>query len=894
MNNILINGVIMKQKCALGGRIVINVIIFITFMGIVVCLQAADKQGLKINDQDYFEMPGLNVLVYHNTFSEGHQGGLEIIQHENRVATNGEIRLNPTPGQWQPTAKLGSGVQKQGVSPQTLALESRKVDRENNEISIPCSFPDDDLNRKGFNPIIYPDLNIKYTMRVKAEGQSIIVTVDFDEPIPDDWVDRIGYNLELFPGNLYGKHYYMDDKSGIFPRQAEGEAYINPAGEAEASPLAEGQTLVVAPECDLLRMKIESYDSKLALLDGSLKHNNGWFVVRSLVPAGATKNAIHWKISPHVIPDFKYEPVVHLSQVGYHPDQKKVAYIELDKLETDIQTAVLYKVSVSGEYQTVMEQKPELWGQYLRYQYALLDFSDIKEPGIYRVKYGKFTSNSFQIDPDVYKQHVWQPTLDYFIPIQMCHMRVNQKYRVWHGCCHMDDALMMPLNVKHFDGYNNEGMTSTLTSFKPLDHVPGLNVGGWHDAGDYDLRVESQAQAVTMLALAYEEFGINWDNTFVDQENHHVELHQPDGKPDLLQQVEHGVLSILAGYRQFGRLYRGIICPSLRQYVMLGDGSTMTDGKVFDNEAEKAKAANLDEMWYKKVAHRYSRIFDPEMNLHEVEAYIPDLDDRLVFTDERAGLQLIGATSLAIAARVLKGYNDSLAEECLLVAEDLWEANKDKDKDKDTSNRFWGAGAKMNTLCELIITTNSVEYKKELCNMKDDIAQNFRFTSSSIARVLSLIDCEDFKKAATKAAKANKPELDKMMSETPFGCPLRTPEYIGFNQYFLSKAWPDIYTPDYLYAVVNYLLGCRPGSTTNSLVSGVGANSPVIAYGTNRADWSYIPGGTFWSAVNLVRPDFPEDKVWPYLWQEREYIIGGACTYMFIVLAADHLLTRRN
>ncbi|MBN1155711.1 glycoside hydrolase family 9 protein [candidate division KSB1 bacterium] len=866
------------------------VIMLITLMGSVVRLYAADETGLQLNEQDYFEMPGLNVLVYHNTFSEGHQGGLEIIQHENRVATNGEIRLNPTPGQWQPTAKLGTGVQKRGVSPQTLALESRKVDRENNEISIPCSFPDEALNRKGFNPIIYPDLHINYTMRVKAEGQSVIVTIDFGEPIPEDWVGRIGFNLELFPGNLYGKHYYMDGKSGIFPRQAEGEAYLNQDGEAEASPLAEGQTLIVAPECDLFRMKIESYGSRLTLLDGSLKHNNGWFVVRSLVPSGATQNAIRWKISPHVIPDFKYEPVVHLSQVGYHPTQKKIAYIELDKRETDIQMATLYKVYPSGELQTVMQRKPELWGRYLRYQYALFDFSAVEEPGVYLVNYGKFTSNSFQIDPDVYKQHVWQPTLDYFLPMQMCHMRVNQKYRVWHGCCHMDDALMMPLNIKHFDGYNNEGMTSTLTSFKPLEHVPGLNIGGWHDAGDYDLRVESQAQAVIMLGLAYEEFGITWDNTFVDQQNHHVELHQPDGKPDLLQQVEHGVLTILAGYRQFGRLYRGIICPSLRQYVMLGDGSTMTDGKVFSNEEEKAKAAYLDEMWYKKVANRYSRVFDPEMNLHEIEAYIPELDDRLVFTDERASFQLIGATSLAVAARVLRGYNDSLAEECLRTAEQLWQANKDKDM--GDLNR--SAGAKVNTLCELIIATNADVYKQELCNMKDDITKNFRFTGPSVGRVLPLLDCDDFKQAVRDAAKAYQPELEKMMSETPFGCPLRTPEYIGFNQYYLCKAWPDIFTPDHLYAVVNYLLGCRPGSTTNSLVSGVGANSPVIAYGTNRADWSYIPGGTFWSAVNLVRPDFPEDKVWPYLWQEREYIIGGACTYLFIALATDHLLTDSN
>jgi hypothetical protein len=634
-------------------------------------------------------------------------------------------------------------------------------------------------------------------------------------------------------------------------------------------------------------MKIESKGSKLVLLDGSLQHNNGWFVVRSLVPSGATKNAIEWVITPNVIPDYKYEPVIHISQVGYHPNQKKIAYIELDKRETNIQNATLYKITDNGEYKLITDRKPKEWGQYLRYKYALLDFSDIKESGIYMVKYGNKVSNSFQIDPDIYKHNVWQPTLDYFLPVQMCHMRVNQKYRVWHGACHMDDALMMPLNIRHFDGYNNEGMTSTLTQYKPLDHVPGLNVGGWHDAGDYDLRVESQAQAVLTLALAYEEFGIEWDNTFVDQENHHVEIHQPDGKPDILQQVEHGVLAILAGYRQFGRLYRGIICPTLRQYVLLGDGSTMTDGKVFDDPEAKAKAANIDELWYKKVANRYSKIFDPELNAHEIQVYIPDLDDRLVFTDEKADLQLVGATGLAAAARVLKGYNDKLAEECLTVAEALYEANKNQ----SSVSEFMRDNARVNALCELIITTNSQKYKDELCRMKDEIVKKFQLSATAIARVMPYIDCEEFKTAIYTAAKELKPELDKMMNATPFGCPTRTPEYLGYSAYFLHKAWPDVFPPDHLYSVVNFLLGCRPGSTTNSLVSGVGANSPTIAYGANRADWSYIPGGTFWAAVNLVRPDFPEDKDWPYLWQEREYIIGGACTYMFIVMAANHLLT---
>ncbi len=862
-----------------------HIVVIIMLTSLSPYVQAADQQGLVINDQGYFEMPGLNVLVYNNTFSEGHQGGVEIIQHENRVATNGEIRLDPTPGQWQPVAKLGEGVEKRGVSPQTLAIESRKVDKENNEITMPCSFPDERLDREGFNPLIYPDLHITCDVRVKAQGNSFTITVDMNEPIPDNWVGRVGYNLELFPGNLYGRFYYMDGQSGIFPRQAEGPARLNREGEAEPSPMAEGHTLIVAPESDQFRMTIESKGSKLQLLDGSLMHNNGWYVVRSLIPAGATKNAIQWTIAPHVIPDFKYSPVVHVSQVGYHPRQAKVAYIETDKRETTIQKAILYKVAASGDYQTVMEKEPKEWGQYLRYRYLTLDFSAITEPGIYRVKYGDFTSNPFQIDARVYKQHVWQPTLEYFLPVQMCHMRVNQKYRVWHGCCHMDDALMAPVNIRHFDGYDNIGEPSTLSPFKPLDHVPGLNAGGWHDAGDYDLRVESQAEAAMLLALAYEEFGIDHDNTFIDQENHHVEIHQPDGKPDILQQAEHGVITILNGYRQLGRLYRGIICPSLRQYVMLGDGSTMTDNKVFDDQTQKARAANLDGMWYKKVAHRYSKAFDPQMNLNEIQVYIPDLDDRLVFTSSQPGFQLRGAVGLAAAARVLKGYNDALAKECLQAAEDIWEKNKQ-------GQGMFVEPAKISLLTELIVTTNKDAYKQQLYAMQGTIAKHFRFVGWSVARVMPLLDNPAFKEAVTQAARAYKTELDNLMGESPFGCPLRTPESLGFAQYYLHKAWPTIFTPDHLYAVVNYLLGCRPGSTTNSLVSGVGVSSPTIAYGYNRADWSYVPGGTFWSAVNLVRPDLPEDKVWPFIWQEREYIIGGACRYMFIVLAADNLLEK--
>jgi endoglucanase len=864
-------------------------IIFICcFVAINFAFSRQGDQGLVIGDSSYFEMPGLNVLVYNNTFAEGHQSGVEIIQHGVRVATNGELRLSPSPGQWQPLPQMGVGYEARGVSPQGVNLEGREVDKKNNIISLPCRYPSESRNRRGFNPIIYPDLKINYKVSVKAEGKSFTITVDLEKPIPEKWQNRVGYILELFPGDLYGKSYFMDDSTGIFPRQAHGPAYFNETNEAEQVPFAIGRKLVIAPEDDRLRMIIESTSSNLQLLDGSFKHNNGWFVVRSLIPSGATKGAVQWKISPNVIPGWIDQPVIHISQVGYHPKQAKTVFVELDKNDRILREVELLKLEKNGSTKIIKNELPQKWGRYLRYEYATLDFSDVADEGIYMVKYGDVTSNIFEINKDIYKGNVWQPTLEYFIPIQMCHMRVNQKYRVWHGVCHLDDALMMPLNVRHFDGYNNERETSTLSKFKPLEHVPGLNVGGWHDAGDYDLRIESQAQTVIALALIYEEFGIDFDETYVDQENHHVELHQPDGKADILQQVEHGVLSILSGYRSMGQFYRGIIAPSLRQYVHLGDASTHTDNKVCADELLE-KAAKIDELWYKKVANRYSNIFDPEMNHAETEVVVPELDDRLVFMETNQGHKLIGATALAIASRVLKEYNADLAKECLQIAEDVWQKNKDDKSDQQGRRR---RNQKLETLVELIISTGKQEYIDQLCDLAPEVRREFMSAGASLGRVLNYVDCQAFKDSVNAAALAAKPSFDQMIAESPFGSPLGHAEYLAFGAYYMYKYWPELYPAENMFNIINYLLGCRPGSTAASLVSGVGVKSPTIAYGTNRADWSYIPGGTFWAAVNLVSPDFAEDKEWPFLWQEREYIITAPCYYMFAVIGADRILEK--
>ncbi|OGC07852.1 hypothetical protein A2V82_13880 [candidate division KSB1 bacterium RBG_16_48_16] len=87
----------------------------------------------------------------------------------------------------------------------------------------------------------------------------------------------------------------------------------------------------------------------------------------------------------------------------------------------------------------------------------------------------------------------------------------------------------------------------------------------------------------------------------------------------------------------------------------------------------------------------------------------------------------------------------------------------------------------------------------------------------------------------------------------------------------------------------NYIYGCHPGSDI-SFVSAVGTHSKTIAYGNNRADFTFIAGGVV-PGVLVVKPDFPENKEdWPFLWGENEYVISAGASYIFLVNAVNDLL----
>jgi len=180
-----------------------------------------------------------------------------------------------------------------------------------------------------------------------------------------------------------------------------------------------------------------------------------------------------------------------------------------------------------------------------------------------------------------------------------------------------------------------------------------------------------------------------------------------------------------------------------------------------------------------------------------------------------------------------------------------------------------------------------------------DIQDNIDKAGWAVVRAFKLVDDEGFENSVKEALKTYKSSLDESLAGNPYGVPWSPRVWgIGWSiqqyaleQYYLSQAYPEMFDRENVLRVVNYVLGCHPGSNT-SLVSGVGAHSLTVAYGFNMHWWSYIPGGMV-SGTGLVRPDFPELKEpFPFLWQQTEYVMPGAGSYIFCVLAADHLLNQ--
>jgi hypothetical protein len=499
---------------------------------------------------------------------------------------------------------------------------------------------------------------------------------------------------------------------------------------------------------------------------------------------------------------------------------------------------------------------------------------------------------------------------------------------MWHGASHLDDGRMAPVVGEQFDGWYQA--TATDGKYKGGDHIPGMNVGGWYDAGDFDLEEPAQLSVIQSLALAYREFNLKYDELSVDETARQVEMHRPDGVPDTVEQVKHGALYILAQFHNIGHAIRGTHEPDLRQYTQVGDGASKTDG----------------------------RIYDPKLGPNEVKGdYSGRPDDRWIFTSNNPFFQWNAIAALAAAADTLKGWDDALAKDCLDTAIKAWNEEKAHPTPNQMRGGFGGGapaggvlaasqgtvsgaqggrngrgtngapassgttaaatagqasappappagfnraafnvGMDWSAALELTIATHGAEpYKSRLKELFPQMItpEQMGLRGWTAVRALPYLD-PSAKEQMHEAVKTYMAGLDKQLDATPFGVPPSLGTWGGsgavvdmaVRMYFLHKTFPDLVGPEYTLRAVNYILGTHPVSST-SYVAGVGTVSKTKTYSNNRADNSYIPGAVIPGYV-IIKPDFPECiDDFGFLWFEDEAVVAGSANWVVAGNAAD-------
>jgi len=134
-----------------------------------------------------------------------------------------------------------------------------------------------------------------------------------------------------------------------------------------------------------------------------------------------------------------------------------------------------------------------------------------------------------------------------------------------------------------------------------------------------------------------------------------------------------------------------------------------------------------------------------------------------------------------------------------------------------------------------------------------------------------------------------KESIDALSNANPYGVPMFARGWGGnsfiinwaITNYYAYKAFPDIIDSESVFKGLNYILGCHPYSNL-SFVSAVGARSKKVAYGSNRADFSFIAGGVV-PGLLILKPDFPENREdWPFFWGENEYVIDIGAEFIHL------------
>jgi hypothetical protein len=508
-----------------------------------------------------------------------------------------------------------------------------------------------------------PGHDVRFSIEAVPEGEGIRVTLTRDGQWPEQAAGWCAFQF-LLPISRYGGTTALVD----------GKPLVLPAEKPANNTIVSGAKRLVFTQDDPRSHLELASESGILVTDGRRWSTPSYQLSIGLAGSPHAQASFTLRF-PEGSPE-QLKPRLCASRLGYSAHGLKEVTMEWPKGMPRPADAVRIE-DAAGKPVASGRFGPTITLAYMQNEFAVFGFDDITTPGTYKVVWDAGDSREIRIKPTIYEDAVWLPTLETFIPWQMCHAHVTfADGRLPElPACDMDDGQRVPANFPGIDGFRS--YECNLTPYKEGDMIP-CGIGGWHDAGDYDLNVHAQAHSVWKLALTYEEFGINHDAMTLDLERQNVVVGKPDGIPDILQQVQWGARWLLCMQQKDGLVYPGVCGRPDGQYNADVLPEKLSDGKPGTK------------------------------------------DERHVYVDYQPDSQLAQVVALAAAGRVLKKIDAPLAVRCIAAAEQAY-AYYRKAPDLCRPNIYFEkrpedgkVGSVAAALAELYLTTGKAAYLAEL------------------------------------------------------------------------------------------------------------------------------------------------------------------------------------
>ena len=703
-----------------------------------------------------------------------------------------------------------------------------------------------------------PGAPVVFEQNVSIAGERVRIELRRRGPWPAD-AGWCSFQMHL-PISYYGQaEYRADGRTGRYPARLEGDGNIEGGIRRLECHLGD-------PSLDLV---IECATG-LSLQD-ERRWGGEFYQLGAGFPGGDDVQVEVFLTLPRTSRGLP-EPRLCFSQIGYPLKGMKLVVLEWPKGTARPEDWV--RLEKDGAVLRADQFGPTVDYDYMQSSFAVFDFSDVGEPGDYRIVWSG-GAQEVPVRPSVFEDRLWGSTLDCFIPWEMCHADLRFGGRLPDmKACHMDDAVRVPAHFPGVDGFQSYECDGT--PYKEGDLIPCAK-GGWHDAGDYDVNVHSQGFTVWTLALACEEFGIQRDLATLDADAQRFELGRPDGVPDIVQQIEWGALWLLSMQQADGRVYVGVIAQPGRY------GANVLPEKETDD--------------------------------------LPGTgDERQVYVDYHSDDQLVQAISLAAASRALKQHRPGLAARCLEAARQAFAHFRAVPEVYRPTALFSSKpedgrdGMVLAAAIELYLTTRDEEYLRYIEGMSDAIPglsltwpapystqqYGFWYGPPFLARLYPLLPEGDLKTRVREACRRAAETQVQFSSPRPWPffwwhlqdwgnsshCLSRV-----FDAYYLERVVPGTFTVDGSVRDMLWMFGLHPLSDV-AFVCDVGCPGPRYLYngrvhGLHGAEPASVPGavvpgmGGIPDAAMLVYHDRPGN------YYHNEACIYTAASYIFAMNALE-------